>query len=84
VPSPSIFFQKEISIFIGLCTGAGEYIVRANLARSIADALNKASDAAEDVDVDVHEVLQRVLAEEFWSMYILPRFVIERELTVEI
>ncbi|KAJ7838696.1 asparaginase [Mycena leptocephala] len=47
-------------------SGAGEYIVRANLARSIADALNKASDAAEDVDVDVHEVLQRVLAEEFW------------------
>lgn len=71
VPSPSNFFKKKISIFIGLCTGAGEYIVRANLARSIADALNRASATDADEDVDVHEVLQRVLAEEFWSIILL-------------
>jgi isoaspartyl peptidase/L-asparaginase-like protein (Ntn-hydrolase superfamily) len=83
VPSPSIFFQKEISIFIGLCTGAGEYIVRANLARSIADALNRASATDADEDVDVHEVLQRVLAEEFWSI-LYSSSSSKQKLTVEI
>ncbi|KAF8210540.1 nucleophile aminohydrolase [Mycena galopus ATCC 62051] len=62
-------------------SGTGEYIVRANLARTIAEALDDASppttsmaenqggdetDDEEEEDVDVHSILQRVLAEEFW------------------
>ncbi|KAK7005745.1 nucleophile aminohydrolase [Favolaschia claudopus] len=54
-------------------SGAGEYIVRANLARAIVDALNSASPSSassaeeeEEEDVDVHAILQRVLTEEFW------------------
>jgi len=42
-------------------SGAGEYIVRANLARLVCDAVTKGE------DVDVHEILQRVLAEDFWK-----------------
>ncbi|KAJ7045747.1 asparaginase [Mycena alexandri] len=42
-------------------SGAGEYIVRANLARLVCDAITKGE------DVDVHEILQRVLAEDFWK-----------------
>ncbi|KAJ6499065.1 asparaginase [Mycena sanguinolenta] len=62
-------------------SGAGEYIVRANLARAIADALNDASACSstaeeDEEDIDVHAVLQRVLAEEFWSMLILLLFVV--------
>ncbi|KAJ7680573.1 asparaginase [Mycena polygramma] len=44
-------------------SGAGEYIVRADLARTIGDALNKASGTE---DVDVHGILQRVLTDDFW------------------
>ncbi|KAF7376353.1 hypothetical protein MSAN_00050800 [Mycena sanguinolenta] len=57
-------------------SGAGEYIVRANLARAIADALDDAStsisttengqESEDEEDIDVHAILQRVLAEEFW------------------
>ncbi|KAJ7287827.1 asparaginase [Mycena rebaudengoi] len=43
-------------------SGAGEYIVKANLARSISDALNSAHPA----DVDAHGILQRVLVDAFW------------------
>ncbi|KAJ6594084.1 nucleophile aminohydrolase [Mycena capillaripes] len=43
-------------------SGAGEYIVRASLARRIRDTLN--TDTAEDVDV--HAILHRVLADDFW------------------
>ncbi|KAJ7217878.1 nucleophile aminohydrolase [Mycena pura] len=42
-------------------SGAGEYIMKASLARSISNALEK--DVAE---VDVHEVLQRTLVDDFW------------------
>ncbi|KAJ6500140.1 asparaginase [Mycena vitilis] len=44
-------------------SGAGEYIVRANLARTICDALTKGSGTE---DTDVHGILQRVLADDFW------------------
>ncbi|KAJ7268756.1 nucleophile aminohydrolase [Mycena haematopus] len=47
-------------------SGAGEYIVRANLARTISGALNDASKDEDEEDMDVHAILQRVLAEEFW------------------
>ncbi|KAJ7747339.1 asparaginase [Mycena metata] len=42
-------------------SGAGEYIVRVSLARLVCDAITK------DEDPDVHEILQRVLAEDFWK-----------------
>lgn len=60
-----------------ICTGAGEYIVRATLARRISDALT--ADITEDVDV--HAILQRVLADDFWS--VLLRFDFEYNLTGE-
>ncbi|KAJ7188012.1 asparaginase [Mycena filopes] len=44
-------------------SGAGEYIVRASLARTVCDAIN---DDPSD-DVDVHEILERVLTEDFWK-----------------
>ncbi|KAJ7346860.1 asparaginase [Mycena albidolilacea] len=68
-------------------SGAGEYIVRANLARAIVKAIEDASSSLPpsassaspsispakesdedfgDEDVDVHAILQCVLAEEFW------------------
>ncbi|KAJ7446237.1 asparaginase [Mycena galericulata] len=44
-------------------SGAGEYIIRANLARSVIDAVNRNPRA----DVDVHEILQRVFIDDFWK-----------------
>ncbi|KAJ7647124.1 asparaginase [Roridomyces roridus] len=42
-------------------SGAGEYIIKASLARSIGQALEQGT------DLDVHAILQRVLVEDFWK-----------------
>ncbi|KAJ7178360.1 asparaginase [Mycena crocata] len=44
-------------------SGAGEYIIKASLARAISNAIEK--DPADDLDV--HEILQRVLIDDFWK-----------------
>ncbi|KAM6502028.1 asparaginase [Amanita muscaria] len=44
-------------------SGAGEHIVRTNLARSIGEAF------ARSEDVDPHDVLYRTLIDKFWSMH---------------
>jgi len=49
-------------LIFGFSTGAGEYITRSALARSIGEALEKS-----DEDVDAHEILQRILLNRFWS-----------------
>lgn len=41
--------------------GAGEYIIRSELARSIGGAWDAAGE-----DADMHEILQRVLVDQFW------------------
>ncbi|KAJ6625457.1 asparaginase [Mycena sp. CBHHK59/15] len=43
-------------------SGAGEYIVRASLAKTISDSLNN----EQSDDVDVHEILRRTLVDDFW------------------
>ncbi|KAJ7497469.1 asparaginase [Mycena latifolia] len=43
-------------------SGAGEYIIKASLARSLSDALDRDPD-----DVDIHEILERTLIDEFWT-----------------
>jgi taspase (threonine aspartase 1) len=42
--------------------GAGEYITRYALARSIGEAWDSAGE-----DADMHEILQRILVDHFWS-----------------
>ncbi|KAI0630364.1 N-terminal nucleophile aminohydrolase [Trametes polyzona] len=44
-------------------SGAGEYITRASLAKSICEALEGAGD-----DRDTHQILQTVLGQQFWSI----------------
>ncbi|KAJ7091214.1 asparaginase [Mycena epipterygia] len=44
-------------------SGAGEYIIKASLARSISDALSRESEQA---DIDVHQILERALIDGFW------------------
>ncbi|CAK5281606.1 unnamed protein product [Mycena citricolor] len=46
----------------GMACRSGEYIIRANLARSICHAV----DADIQKDGDIHETLRKVLVEEFW------------------
>ncbi|KAJ7076325.1 asparaginase [Mycena belliarum] len=43
-------------------SGAGEYIIRANLARSISDAIDRGAE-----DGDIHEILEKTLADDFWT-----------------
>ena len=49
------------------CAGAGEHITRAMLARAVGSALGVSS----EVGTDPHEVLRRVLVDEFWSASLL-------------
>lgn len=44
--------------------GAGEYITRAALARTIGEAFDLR--ISEGVDLDPHEVLQRIITDKFW------------------
>ena len=73
-----------VCVCVLMCTGAGEEIVRASLARTIGDVLDREYtsesthdtqsggvdvDVDLDLDVDTHEVLRRVLIDEFWGTY---------------
>ncbi|KAJ6587090.1 asparaginase [Mycena vulgaris] len=58
---PSTPYGREKQGMACSISGAGEYIIKASLARSISDALDKAPD-----DIDIHEILERTLVDDFW------------------
>jgi taspase (threonine aspartase 1) len=56
----------NLDLFVTRRSGAGEHIMRAGLARTIADVLRPGQDSAE---VDVHDVLTRTLSAHFYGKF---------------
>ena len=58
----AILVHSRSTLILVCRIGAGEYITRSALARSIGEALEMAGE-----DGDIHEILRRVLLDCFWS-----------------